>query len=689
MKKTEEPKKPYTVLLAGNPNVGKSTVFNALTGMRQHTGNWTGKTVTTAKGSFREKGSDFEIVDLPGTYSLSAHSKEESVARDMICFYEYDAVAVVCDATTLERCLVLVLETLEVTNKVVVLVNLIDEAKKKKIKIHCDQLSEILKVPVIAASARSGGGLNEFRDALYTMCRDTRTYEPVLTYESGIEAALSGLEASELLNNRMMKTRLLTGDTDFIEAFETNCGKKLSEDQKLFQSIEAARKKLLQENLDKEKLSDKIADTLAQHSRDICRKVVESEKRDDSFDRRLDKVFTGKLTGIPIMLLLLALVFFITIYAANYPSELLSELFNFLGNKFRGFLSAFGTPMVVISMLIDGVWCVMTWVVSVMLPPMAIFFPLFTLLEDFGYLPRVAFNLDRCFKKCEACGKQCLCMCMGFGCNAAGVVGCRIIDSPRERLVAILTNNLVPCNGRFPTIIAIISMFFVCSLSSKMQPIAASLILTAVVLLSIAMTFLTSFFLSKTLLKGTASSFTLELPSYRVPKLGSVIVRSVFDRTLFVLGRAVVFAAPMGLVIWLLANIKVSGLPIISYASDFLDPIGRLMGLDGVILLAFILGFPANEIVLPIVLMCYLSGVTLTDSADLSAVFSVLSLNGWTIKTGICYILFSLFHFPCSTTLMTIKKETGSVKYTVLSAVLPTVIGFVLCCLVNFCSGLF
>ena len=689
MKKTEETKKPFTVLLAGNPNVGKSTVFNALTGMRQHTGNWTGKTVSTAKGSFREKGSDFELVDLPGTYSLSAHSKEESVARDMICFGKYVAVAVVCDATTLERCLVLVLETLEVTNKVVVLVNLIDEAKKKKIRIRCDKLSEILKVPVIPASARSNKGLDEFRRAIDKMCRDKREYEPVFSYEDVIESALNELEINKSFDNRMLRLRLFMNDADFIDTFEKSHNIRLSDDEKLCKSLAAVKKSLLNKGLDNENVSDTVADTLACQSRKISREIVDSEERDDSFDRRLDKVFTGKLTGIPIMLLLLSLVFFITIYAANYPSTLLSDLFNFLGTKLRGFLSVTGMPEILISMLIDGVWCVMTWVVSVMLPPMAIFFPLFTLLEDFGYLPRAAFNLDRCFKKCEACGKQCLCMCMGFGCNAAGVVGCRIIDSPRERLVAILTNNLVPCNGRFPTIIAIISMFFVCSLSLKMQPIAASLILTAVVLLSVVMTFLTSFFLSKTLLKGTASSFTLELPSYRVPKLGSVIVRSVFDRTLFVLGRAVLFAAPMGLVIWLLANIKVSGLPIISYASDFLDPLGRLMGLDGVILLAFILGFPANEIVLPIVLMCYLSGVTLTDSADLSAVFGVLSLNGWTIKTGICYILFSLFHFPCSTTLMTIKKETGSVKYTVLSAVIPTAIGFVLCFAVNLIYNLF
>ena len=689
MKKADKTGKPYTVLLAGNPNVGKSTVFNALTGLHQHTGNWTGKTVTSSKGSCQINGKDFEIIDLPGTYSLSAHSKEESVARDMVCFHEYDAVAVVCDATTLERCLVLVLEILEATNRVVVLVNLIDEAKKKKISIDCESLSKMLHVPVIPASARSKKGLDEFQKAIYDVCFKEKPYSPVFTYCEPIEQAVESLEISPEFDSRILRLRLLMNDTDFIGTFEEQNPVTLFEDERFTKSLEAAREKLSSEGFDCEKISDLAADTLAYESRKICSAAVGSEKRDDSFDRRLDKVFTGRLTGIPIMLALLFLVFFITIYAANYPSELLSSAFNFLGVKIRSLLTLAGAPEVLVSMLVDGVWCVMTWVVSVMLPPMAIFFPLFTLLEDFGYLPRVAFNLDHCFKKCRACGKQCLCMCMGFGCNAAGVVGCRIIDSPRERLVAILTNNLVPCNGRFPTIIAIISMFFVCSLSGSMKPLAACLILTAVVLLSVVMTFLVSFLLSKTLLKGTASSFTLELPSYRVPKLGSVIVRSVFDRTLFVLGRAVVFAAPMGLVIWLLANIKVSGTPVILYASGFLEPIGRLMGLDGVILLAFILGFPANEIVLPIILMCYLSGVTLTDSADLSAVFSVLTLNGWTVKTGICYILFSLFHFPCSTTMMTIKKETGSIKYTVLSAVIPTVMGFVLCCFVNLIFRLF
>ena len=427
--------------------------------------------------------------------------------------------------------------------------------------------------------------------------------------------------------------------------------------------------------------------SLLSRAKSLAESCVDCTRRNDSLDRRLDKVFTGAKTGIPVMLLLLTVVLFITIYAANYPSELLSRFLFSLGDRLRALLERLNAGPYLTGALIDGVYTTMAWVVSVMLPPMAIFFPLFTLLEDLGYLPRVAFNLDHCFKKCSACGKQSLCMCMGLGCNAAGVVGCRIIDSKRERLIAILTNAFVPCNGRFPTIIAIISMFFAAPLAKKVRPFAAAGILTLVIVFSVLATFSASYILSKTVLKGESSAFTLEMPPYRVPKIGSVLVRSVFDRTLFVLSRAVCVSAPMGLVIWLLANIKAGDAAIVTHIAQFLDAPGRLMGLDGVVLLSFILGFPANEIVLPVALMCYTSQGVLVNASDISSVFSILTQNGWTAVTGVCFILFSLMHFPCSTTLLTIWKETKSFKWTALSFLVPTVYGIVFCILVNAVFG--
>ena len=325
----------------------------------------------------------------------------------------------------------------------------------------------------------------------------------------------------------------------------------------------------------------------------------------------------------------------------------------------------------------------MAWVVSVMLPPMAIFFPFFTFLEDLGYLPRIAFNLDKTFKKCSACGKQALTMCMGFGCNAAGVVGCRIIDSPRERIIAILTNSFVPCNGKFPTLIAIISMFFTFSIGGFFKSLTGAVILLGIILLGVLMTFFTSKLLSKTVLSGEASSFTLELPPYRTPKLGRIIIRSVFDRTLFVLGRAVTAAAPAGLIIWILANITIGDLTLLSHLSLLLEPLGKILGLDGVILLAFILGIPANEIVIPIMIMTYMSQGIITDYENILFLKELLVNNGWTLVTAINTLVFSLLHWPCATTIMTVYKETKSIKWTLFSVILPTSFGVLICIVIN------
>ena len=324
-----------------------------------------------------------------------------------------------------------------------------------------------------------------------------------------------------------------------------------------------------------------------------------------------------------------------------------------------------------------------------MLPPMAIFFPLFTLLEDLGYLPRIAFNMDKTFQKCTACGKQALTMCMGFGCNACGVIGARIIDSPRERLIAILTNSFVPCNGRFPAMISIISMFLIGNCTDIISSLKGVLILLFVILLGIFMTFVSSKLLSKTLLKGESSSFTLELPPYRVPKIGSTIIRSIFDRTLFVLGRAVIVALPTGIVIWLLANINIYDVSILTHITNFLDPFAKIIGLDGVLLTAFILGFPANEIVIPIAMMAYTLSGELEQMNNLIEIKNILILNGWTINTAICTIIFSLMHWPCSTTCLTILKETKSKKWTLISMVLPTICGMIICAVITFVYNIF
>jgi len=313
---------------------------------------------------------------------------------------------------------------------------------------------------------------------------------------------------------------------------------------------------------------------------------------------------------------------------------------------------------------------------------MAIFFPLFTLLEDSGYLPRVAFNLDNFFRKACAHGKQALTMCMGFGCNAAGIVGCRIINSPRERLIATITNNFVPCNGRFPTLIAIITMFFAGTAGGAFQSVVSTLMLTGMIILGVIMTVLISKLLSKTILKGIPSSFNLELPPYRRPQIGRVIVRSILDRTLFVLGRAVVVAAPAGLIIWLLANIHVGDLSLLTHCAAFLDPFARLMGLDGYIFFAFILGFPANEIVVPIIIMSYMATGSLTDFESLAQLHTLFLSHGWTWLTAVCVMLFSLIHWPCGTTCLTIKKETQSLKWMLVSMAVPTVSGIVVCLIV-------
>lgn len=618
------------VALMGNPNVGKSTIFNGLTRLRQHTGNWAGVTVSCAVGQFSYGGQDFSAVDLPGIYSFDTRSAEEELTKDFILNEDYDFLLVVCDATCLERGLYLLsqaaglLEHREEAGpmpQAVLCVNLCDEAEKKGIQIDFKALERSLGIPVSPCCGRTDRGLLPLK-------------------------------------------KLLASLTASCPCACASC------------SLSAPYGKLPSAFSPKDLAAQAVTYT-KEHYR----------KREE----RLDRILTGPFTGTAVMVLLLLGIFWLTITGANYPSSMLWDLFFSLEPRLAEAALSIGLPQWFIDMAVFGVYRVVAWIVSVMLPPMAIFFPLFTLLEDLGYLPRAAFNMDGAFHKCSACGKQCLTMAMGLGCNAAGVVGCRIIDSPRERLIAILTNSLMPCNGRFPLLLTLIALLGAGGgvwaglpvESPVLSSLLTALVLTLFILAAILATLGASFLLSRTLLKGVPSSFTLELPPYRRPQPGKVIVRSIFDRTLFVLGRAVAVAAPAGLVIWLLANLTVGGESLLMHIAGFLDPLGALMGLDGIILMAFILGFPANEIVLPIILMAYLQSGVLAPMDDKTAILSLLSANGWTVKTAICMAVFSLFHWPCSTTCLTIKKETGSLKWTAVSILLPTGIGVLLCMLVN------
>ena len=679
------------IALAGNPNVGKSTVFNALTGLHQHTGNWSGKTVGTAEGRFRRGKKEIRLVDLPGAYSLTADSAEEEVARDFLCFEHPDAAVVICDACCLERNLIFAIQVAQIIPKTMLCVNMMDEARHRGIKIDLDALSKETGIPAVGVSAARYEGLDELEENMIKLVegRLHTVFIPV-RYPKAIENATESL-APVLARKYGIKAvfpviKLIENEHGFVSAFERRFG-EIASDPELTGAIGKAARIMRDGGITKKNVSDRVAACAVLRAEEICLSAVDaSEQRAVRRDGKIDSVLTGGIWGIPVMLLLFAGIFWITVSGANYPSQWIASGFAIAEEWLCKGLSAINAPPVLADIIVNGVWRVLSWVVSVMLPPMAIFFPLFTLLEDLGYLPRVAFNLDRSFKAAGACGKQALTMCMGLGCGAVGVTGARIIDSPRERLIAIITNCFVPCNGRFPAIIAIVSMFL--TSGSRFSSLISALIMTGAISLSVLMTLVVSRILSKTVLKGVPAGFTLELPPYRIPRIGKVILRSVLDRTLVVLGRAVVVALPAGIIIWACSNINIGQETVLKTVATAIDPFARLFGMDGNVLFGFILALPANEIALPIMAMGY-SGGALAEISSLETTAALFYANGFGTVNAICTLVFILFHWPCATTILTIWKETKSIKWTVLSVIVPLLTGLLLCFFINIASKLF
>jgi ferrous iron transport protein B len=686
----------YLVALAGNPNTGKSTVFNALTGLRQHVGNWPGKTVARAEGSFTYMRKRYKLIDLPGTYSLLSTATDEEIARNFLLFGHPEVVVVVVDSTILERNLNLVLQVLEISNRVVICLNLVDEAARKGMKVDAEQLSLDLGVPVVPTVANVGKGLNDLTKAIAGVASGTIPTNPRrFALQAEIRKALDEVTPhvekvlGDLPNIRWIIMRLLEGDARIRQTLENgelaslaklnqkvSAGTTPTEDElkELFNHVQIAASRI------REFFHDHIVSSIYADAEVIASKTVSKAKGPKSdLDAKIDRILTSRIVGFPIMIALLIGVFWITIEGANIPSQLLAEGLFWLEELFTSLVRWFGAPGWLEGLLVHGAYRGLAWVVSVMLPPMAIFFPLFTLLEDVGYLPRVAFNLDRVFKWAGAHGKQTITMCMGFGCNAAGVISCRTISSPRERVIAILTNNFAPCNGRWPTLILMATVFMATAFPPAISSVMASFAMVTITLIGIVATFIVSALLSRTLLRGEDSFFVLEMPSYRRPQVLRVLYTSLIDRTIKVLYRAIIWAAPAGAVIWILGNVYVGNETLMSRIAGMLSPIGLLIGLDGIILLAFIIALPANEIVIPTIIMGYTGASMMIELESMVELHALFTAQGFTVITAVSLMLFLVLHYPCATTTHTIWKETKSAKWTLLSNLIPLAVALLVC----------
>ncbi len=651
------------ILLCGNPNVGKSSIYNILTHSHEHTGNWTGKTVELSTKKI--VGTDYYLVDLPGIYSLSSLSEEENIAKMTMLFSDYKSIIYVVDATQIEKNLNLLFQILQINKNIILCINMIDELENKNIKLDTNKLSNILGIKVIKFSTYKNIGYNELIEAI----KEDNYCEYNYYYNDEIEKHINNISSYLPVgfNNRYMSISVLNKDEYLVKYVKERYGINLENND--------VKNYIM--NINSEEISDQISIKINTLSRIVTNEVF--KKSSENNISLLDKIFSNKIYSIIMMTFIMFLIFLITITLANYPSDLLGELFN----KFEYFIYKlclnFNIPKVIYEPILFGIYRVVTFIISVMFPPLVIFFIMWTYAEESGILPRIAFNFDKICSYSNCHGKQCLTMCSGFGCNACAVVGARIMDNKRDRIIAILTNSFIPCNGRFPMIIAIITMFLV----NSNNKILVSIYLCGFVILAMIISFLISFILSKTILKGYPSFFVLELPEYKKVKLSIILKTSIVYKSLSILKKAILVSIPAGLIIWLLTNININNMSIFLIVSNFLDKFAKIIGLDGNILLSFILALPANEIVLPIIIMGYLGNSNISLISDYMGIKSILLNNGWTVNTAICTILFSLMHFPCGTTLSTIKSEIGY-KWAFYSFIIPLITGIVFLLIYNF-----